>query len=102
IVAEWTAATEPQVTARCIARDIETELHAYGYRAAVHPGITPGAYDVFQFDHQDWIIQSFEALRAIFTVEPSAGGGSKISYRHSFQTARSAERAPRFGIKNCW
>ncbi len=99
ILASWTAAAEPQVTARCIARDIDTELRGYGARAVVHPGATSGIYDVFQFEHQDWIIQSFEALRAIFTVEPEAGA-SKISYRHSFYTSRSAARVPRFGTKN--
>ena len=102
LIAAWTVPTAPQVTARCIARDIETELQAYGYRAAVHPGLIPNTYEVFGFEHQDWVIQSFEALRVLFTVEPEVGGGSKIFYRHSFYTARTADRAPRFGVKNCW
>lgn len=82
VAATWTVKTEPDLTARCIARDIETEFYSDGARTAIHPGATPGELEVFHYAARDAMLFRWEDLVAIFTVQPYEGG-AKIAYRQS-------------------
>src|SRR6266516_3378329 len=101
IVATWTVATEPSLTAQCIARDIETEFYDHSARASIHPGFVTGEYEVFNFLTMSMLPLPFywEELSALFTVQPS-GGGSKILYRQASDS--SWHRARVFRASKNW
>lgn len=102
-IAIWNVATPPEVTAKCIARDIETAFTGI-YEARVHPGVSPGAFEVFQYFAVGNLTGN-PVLRALYTLEP-AGAGSKIALRWSWDQTydfrATIDRISQFGRKDCW